>query len=44
VEKIATVEQNYGIDLLCTLFGKTRQAYYKRDKVNFKQQVNNDLI
>jgi transposase InsO family protein len=44
VEKIATVEQNYGIDLLCTLFGKTRQAYYKRDKMNFKQQVNNDLI
>jgi transposase InsO family protein len=30
--------------LLCSLFGKTRQAYYKKNKGNFKEQINNDLI
>jgi putative transposase len=30
--------------MLCSLFGKTRQAFYKNKKENFKQQINNDLI
>lgn len=30
--------------MLCSLFGKTRQAYYKKNKGNFKEQINNDLI
>lgn len=30
--------------MLCSLFGKTRQAYYKKNKATFKEQVNNDLI
>ena len=30
--------------MLCSLFGKTRQAFYKKDKIEFKQRVNNDLI
>jgi putative transposase len=30
--------------LLCSLFGKTRQAYYKKDKNTFNHQVANDLI
>lgn len=30
--------------MLCSLFGKTRQAFYKNNKENIKQQINNDLI
>lgn len=37
-------EHDFGIDTLCSLFGRTRQAYYKKDKIDFKQQVNNYLI
>ena len=44
VEEIAPAERNFGIDLLCGLFGKTRQAYYKSKKNHFKELVINDLI
>lgn len=32
------------MDLLCGLFGKTRQAYYKRKKETYKESVNEDLV
>ncbi|MBK8807614.1 MAG: IS3 family transposase [Bacteroidales bacterium] len=35
---------NYSVDVLCGLFGKTRQAYYKKDNEVIKELVNNDLI
>lgn len=35
---------NYSVDVLCGLFGKTRQAYYKKDNEVLKELVNNDLI
>jgi putative transposase len=30
--------------MLCALFGKTRQAYYKQKKENYKESVNEDLV
>ncbi len=30
--------------MLCGLFGKTRQAYYKQKKENYKESVNEDLV
>ena len=32
------------MDLLCGLFGKTRQAYYKRKKETYKESINEDLV
>jgi len=32
------------VDLLCGLFGKTRQAYYKRKKETYKESINEDLV
>jgi len=29
---------------MCGLFGKTRQAYYKRKKDNYKERLNEDLV
>jgi putative transposase len=44
VEKIACSQKQYGMDSLCELFGKTRQAYYKSKKSAFKERVAEDLI
>jgi len=30
--------------LICGLFGKTRQAYYKRKKETYKESINEDLV
>jgi transposase InsO family protein len=30
--------------LICRLFGKTRQAYYKRKKETYKESINEDLV
>lgn len=32
------------MDNLCELFGKTRQAYYKRDKYNYKEVTKEDIL
>jgi len=32
------------MDFICGLFGKTRQAYYKRKEYNYKERLNEDLI
>ena len=32
------------MDNLCELFGKTRQAYYKRDKYNYKEVAKEDIL
>ena len=32
------------MDLLCGLFGKTRQAYYKSKKETYKESINADLV
>jgi len=32
------------MDFICGLFGKTRQAYYKRKEYNYKGRLNEDLI
>ena len=30
--------------MLCGLFGKTRQAYYKQKKERYKESINEDLV
>ena len=37
-------EEPQSIETLCTLFGKTRQAFYKKGNQVYQQEVNNDLI
>lgn len=32
------------MDFICGLFGKTRQAYYKRKEYGYKERLNEDLI
>jgi len=32
------------MDFICGLFGRTRQAYYKRKEYNYKESMNEDLI
>lgn len=32
------------MDTLCGLFGKTRQAYYKKKKERYKEAINDDLV
>lgn len=44
VEKVACSQKQHGIESLCELFGKTRQAYYKNKKTTFKESVMEDLI
>ena len=30
--------------MICGLFGKTRQAYYKRKKETYKESINEDMV
>ncbi len=32
------------MDTLCDLFGKSRQAYYQRDKYNYKEEVKEEIL
>ena len=42
--KSSLLQKQHGIDALCELFGKTRQAYYKNKKTTFKESIIEDLI
>ncbi len=42
--ELRTKQESENIDTLCGLFGRSRQAYYKRVKKNYKTVVESEII
>ncbi|MDP4240571.1 MAG: IS3 family transposase [Bacteroidota bacterium] len=38
------MSSNFDMDTLCDLFGRSRQAYYQRNKYNYKEEVKEEIL